>query len=69
MIIINHDHPYYKEFVQIYNASVKHDERLGKHDHQFAYDYAKQFADEKITSWHKDIFLEHFAIFYERHFN
>ena len=63
------NHPYYEDFVKIYNASVKHDNKIGKHDEEHAIKLAEAYAEIHVFEWHQELFVEDFAKFYYNMFN
>lgn len=62
-------HPYEKEFVEVYNASVEHDNKTGKVDQKHAIELAKAYAELHIPEWHRKLFVEDFKDFYYHMFD
>lgn len=63
------EHPYYKDFVKIYNTSVEHDNKLGKCDSMHAYALAEAYAELHVCEWHRELFLKDFKDFYYHMFD
>ena len=63
------EHPYYKDFVKIYNTSVEHDNKLGKCDSMHAYALAEAYAELHIPEHHQHLFLNDWEEFYYHMFD
>lgn len=63
------EHPYYPDFVKIYNKSVEHDNKLGKLDTAHAHKLAEEYAKEHVNEWHRELFLRDWEEFYYHMFD
>lgn len=66
---INADHPYFNDFVKIYNQSVEHDNKTGKLDSAHAHKLAKDYAEKHVCEWHRELFLRDWETFYYHMFD
>ena len=66
---ITTEHPYYQDFVRIYNASVIHDNKLGKLDTEHAHELAEAYAELHIPEHHQRLFLNDWEEFYYHMFD